>query len=758
MQRIPTRWLGLALGAVTLATAAFAVWLLALLSGTGTPPAVADSGPAFASLVAAVVCAWAAAGQRGRGRLAWSLLAVALLSWSAGSGLTASRALGLVPAPPYPLVDLTHQAAALLTVAACLLLLTRSSASSTLETVLDAMTVVSSLLFISWATVLGTVYQPNSEPTAATLTIVADIAADVAILSVAFLLAIRSAPSQRFPNILLAAGVGAKALADSSSAYLGAVGGTPAIPMSASLAGGLLVVLAGLSSWGRPVPDARPQPARSQVTLLLPYIPVVAVALTAIGYAAVRGEMSSFLLWNLIALGLLVFARQVAALLRNFALTQHLEHQLRYDALTGLPNRFHLREQLQVALDRVKDGASVSLLLMDLDHFKRLTDTVGEAAGDGLLKMVGARLQQALHGRALVARIGGDEFAALSENSSTANASQMAKGLLRLLGDPFVVEGQALEIGCSIGVAVFPEHGKTADDVLRRADMAMYAAKESRHTFAVYEPSQDEGVGNPLAMMAELRAAIRTGQLVLEYQPIVDTRTGAVSHVEALVRWHHPQRGIIPPGDFIPFAEDSGLIGPLTEWVIGTALRQTRTWHEQGTKLGVAVNISMRNLLDPDLDAHVAELIQRLNAQARWLRLEITESAIMSDPKRVARTLARLRGIGVGLSVDDFGTGYSSLAHLQRLPVDEVKVDRSFVASMISDHNSAAIVRAALDLGRNLRLITVAEGVENQQTADLLMSLGCDSIQGFYVSRPLPEDRVVAWLAEWQGKRPAAAA
>ncbi|MBI4492094.1 MAG: diguanylate cyclase [Chloroflexi bacterium] len=427
-----------------------------------------------------------------------------------------------------------------------------------------------------------------------------------------------------------------------------------------------------------------------------------------------------------------------------------LERQALYDALTGLPNRTLLHDRLrQVLLAAQRNTRSLALLVMDLDGFKEVNDTLGHHCGDALLPQVGQRLREALRASDTVARLGGDEFAVLLPTADAEGALLAARKLLRALEPSFVVEGQSLEVRMSIGIALSPDHGADAETLLRRADIAMYAAKRAQSGYALYTFDQDEHTPSRLALMGELRQAIDQDGLVLHYQPKVNLKTGQVVGVEALVRWPHPQHGLVPPDQFIPLAEHTGLIRPLARWVLDTALRQCQVWRSAGLDLPVAVNLSMRNLHDPQLPDMIAALLAAWAVPPANLELEITESAVMADPTRAMQVLTRLREMGLQIAVDDFGTGYSSLGYLKRLPVDELKIDKSFVLQMAQDENDAAIVRSTIGLGHDLGLAVVAEGVEDQASWNLLASLGCDSVQGYHMSRPLAPDDLQQWLGGW---------
>ncbi|MBI4492864.1 MAG: EAL domain-containing protein [Chloroflexi bacterium] len=427
-----------------------------------------------------------------------------------------------------------------------------------------------------------------------------------------------------------------------------------------------------------------------------------------------------------------------------------LEHHALHDVLTELPNRTLLHDRLrQAILAARRDNTSLALLAMDLDRFHEINDALGHRAGDVVLQQVGQRLRATLRASDTVARLDGDEFAALLPGTSAEGATLAAGKLLRALEQPCVVERHRLDIGASVGIALYPEHGEAAETLLRQAEVALYVAKRAASSYAVYAPEQDQYSPSRLGLVGELRQAIEQGQLRLHYQPKVGLKSGRVVGVEALVRWQHPERGLVPPDQFIPLAEQTGLIKPLTEWVLGTALRQCQAWHRAGLELAMAVNLSMRNLHDPQLPDAIAELLAASGVPPAWLELELTESVVMADPVRAMESLRRLCAMGVRIAIDDFGTGYSSLGYLKRLPVGQLKVDRSFVRDMAVDQNSLAIVRATIELGHTLDLEVVAEGVEDRSTWDLLIALGCDLAQGYYLSRPLPAAELECWLREW---------
>ncbi|MFV0133501.1 putative bifunctional diguanylate cyclase/phosphodiesterase [Streptomyces sp. HMX87] len=436
------------------------------------------------------------------------------------------------------------------------------------------------------------------------------------------------------------------------------------------------------------------------------------------------------------------------------------EEQLR-DPLTGLPNRQWLLERIWTALDDAERiGARAALVLIDLDRFRSVNDTLGHLAGDRLLLQTADRLRQALPRGAEAARLGGDEFAVLLPVAdSTTSATRIARQLVGALGSPLDLDGLTLVLEASAGVAVFPDHALDAEGLLRRADVAMYQAKRDRTGVEVYESKRDSNTPDRLGLLGDLRRALDAHEVELHYQPKVRF-DGQVAGLEALVRWVHPERGKVPPDEFIAIAESSGLMPHLTEYVLETALGQVAEWRSQGLFVPVAVNVSPRDVHTPGFAGSVAARLARHGVPAGALQLEITEHVLLEDPQRAADTLAGLTGHGVKMSLDDFGTGYSSLVHLRRLPVSELKIDRSFVARLAIDTEDAAIVRCTVDLAHSLGLLVVAEGVEDDETWERLRDLGCDAVQGWLVAAAMPPEETTAWLRArgsrgWQ--RPAAA-
>jgi len=422
-------------------------------------------------------------------------------------------------------------------------------------------------------------------------------------------------------------------------------------------------------------------------------------------------------------------------------------HDSLHDALTGLPNRTLLAERFARALqDDAQAGTSTCLLLIDLDRFKDVNDTFGHHYGDALLQQVGPRLSAALRAGDTVARLGGDEFAVLLQDvASVPDALVVAHTLRGVLDRPFQVEGIELDVEASIGVVRSGEHGDDPTVLLQRADIAMYVAKSEQAGVMVYDPAVDGHSPAKLALLGDLRRALERRELVLHFQPKISTKTGDVVSAEALVRWQHPERGLLYPDAFIPLAEHTGLIGALTGYVLDEALVQARAWFVAGKALPVSVNLSARNLLDEDLPEQVADLLAVHSVPAELLELEVTESALMTDPVRARRLLQRLADLGVRISIDDFGAGYTSLGQLKSLPVHELKIDKSFVMTMTTDRSNNLIVQSVVDLGHKLGLSIVAEGVEDEEALVALRGFGCDIVQGYHLSRPVPAPVLDAW-------------
>ncbi len=501
------------------------------------------------------------------------------------------------------------------------------------------------------------------------------------------------------------------------------------------------------------------QPALWQTLLPYAWVPIVEVLLVFIWRRGGDPFLVTGVVAGVVVLVGLVLVRQLVAMRElhdlydnNDALAaanRQLEVQATHDSLTGLPNRTLLQRRLEQATDLARQGdLSAALLILDLDRFKEVNDTIGHQRGDQLLQQVGERLRQAVSATATVARLGGDEFAVFLPGADEAGALQVVSALGRTLEETFLVEGYPLHVESSIGIALYPAHGSEPLTLFQHADVAMYTAKLGHEGFALYDASRDQYSPRRLALLGDLREAIAEGQLRLYYQPKADLQTGLVKSVEALVRWQHPTLGLIPPDQFIPLAEQTGLIEPLTHWVVETAIEQCRHWLDGGRELRVAVNLSMRNLRDTNLPDTIESLLAQYRVPPHLLCCEITESAVMGDAEHTIQVLNCLFALGVRIAIDDYGTGYASLSYLKRLLANELKIDRAFVQHVTTDQSDQAIVGSTVNMAHNLGMLVVAEGVEDQATWDLLETLGCDIAQGYYLSRPIPAQDLERWLDE----------
>ncbi|HEU4910461.1 MAG TPA: EAL domain-containing protein [Actinomycetes bacterium] len=420
------------------------------------------------------------------------------------------------------------------------------------------------------------------------------------------------------------------------------------------------------------------------------------------------------------------------------------EHLALHDPLTGLANRLNFQQRLE---RRLASTGSAAVLLMDIDRFKEVNDTLGHDTGDRLIQLVAERLRSLEGDETTVARLGGDEFAILLGGDDVHIEGMVAR-INRDFSRPFELGDVTLDVSASIGIAATPDDGSSAALLLRRAEVAMYDAKGGLAGVARYSPDRDPYSSRRLSLIGDLARALEEGTLALHYQPQAEPESGRITGVEALLRWHHPLWGHVPPDEFIPLAEHTGMIKPLTQFVLETAVRQCVAWRDAGTPVLMAVNISMRNLLEPELADTVARLLLQAGLPAALLKLEVTESAIVAEPERAVQALQRLVDLGLSVSVDDFGTGYSSLTRLRNLPVQEVKVDRTFVRHLADDGDDLAIVRAVISLGHDLGLRVVAEGVEDERSWRILQDLGCDLVQGYFLAKPMPAEAMSTWLAD----------
>ncbi len=429
-----------------------------------------------------------------------------------------------------------------------------------------------------------------------------------------------------------------------------------------------------------------------------------------------------------------------------------LEHKAAHDAthdnVTDLPNRILLMDRLEQAIQSgIRQKTILALLIFNIKNFKEIKDTLGHYNSDRLLKQVVSRLQGVARKSDTLSRLDGKEFAILLPIlQKNEDIFLFINKIRKTFMEPFSIDKLTFEIQISIGAAIFPEHGKDVDTIMQRANVALFAAKQSNQQYTIYSSDLDKQSPHRITMMGELRQAIENDELVLYYQPKIDLHTRRISGVEALVRWQHSEHGFLPPDEFIPMAERTGLIKLLSIWVLKHALNQAEKWHKKNLKLNIAINLSPSTFLDSDLPDLIIGMLSLYDIPAEYIILEITESSMIKDPDLAMEILDRLTQKGLKISIDDFGTGYSSLAYLKKLPVSEIKIDKSFVSDMVKNDNDAVIVKSIIDLGHNLSLNVVAEGVEDQETVARLKSLGCDVLQGYYFSRPLSNKDFLNWL------------
>ncbi|NMG74381.1 putative bifunctional diguanylate cyclase/phosphodiesterase [Aromatoleum diolicum] len=462
---------------------------------------------------------------------------------------------------------------------------------------------------------------------------------------------------------------------------------------------------------------------------------------------ALLGEMADDLAFGISTLRMRVRHQQAEETIRHMAY---------FDALTDLPNRTSLHENLSATIEGAqRENQSLAVLLLKVGRFQEISDTLGYQEGDHLIVEMAARLAHIAGDNKSVARVGEDEFALILPNASAETATRTAHHAMREVCDPVSICGLTMDPHAYIGIALYPGHGNTPDALLRRAKIAAVQAKNTACKYTLYRGTEDRESTRRLALMSDLRRAIDQNELLLYCQPKVVIKSGEVCGAEALVRWQHPQHGMIATGEFIALAEHAGLIMPLTRWVLEAAFRQSYSWYESGMRRPLSVNLSAQDLRDPRLIERITGLFATWAMPPEMMQFELTESALMEDPAGALETLARLKAMGVELFIDDFGTGYSSLSYLQKLPVDSLKIDQSFVMSMLANAGSAIIVRSTVELGHNLGLGVVAEGVESEAVWDRLQTLGCDTAQGHFVGRPIPTAQFNDWEAQSPWSRPA---
>jgi diguanylate cyclase (GGDEF)-like protein len=695
-------------------------------------------------VLAAVVCllrAWCGGAER----TSWALLGTGMLLWAGGS-IYWSVALKHLEAPPYPSVGDALYLGFYPACYAALMLLAGPRVRGIGRSVwLDGLIAMLAVSAVGAAFLIPAVVTDTSGDTAVVATNLAYPLGDLLLIAlVVGGFALTSwQPGRAWA--LIGGGLLLFAVADVGYLYVVAHGTFVEGSWLDTIwpAGMALIAIA---AWQKP-PRSTTHRADGWPVLAIP-LPLV-LTLASVG-VLVYGNVADINLAALICAG----ATVVSALLRlalSFREVRALadsRRQATTDELTGLPNRRYfyerLREELAVA---EAQGSPLTLLIADLDGFKELNDTLGHHAGDLLLQQIGPRLLDGLRGGDTLARLGGDEFAVLLPGCDSDAAVDIVEQIRVILDEPFVIRGLNLHAAASVGIAAFPQHADDGDALVRRADVAMYQAKESQSGWQIYVAERDLHSRDRLQLMGDLRRAIDEHQLEIHYQPKLDLGTDVVTGVEALVRWRHPTRGLLGPMQFIPLAERTALMRPLTLCVLDGALQQSRRWRDDGLDLSVAVNLSVPNLLDTKLPGDVQELLTRWDVPADRLILEVTENVILADPARVIEILTALKEIGVSLSLDDFGTGSSALSYLKRLPVDELKIDKSFVIAMESSPADAAIVRSTTELAQRLGLRVVAEGVETEVALAQLGDAGCEEVQGYFLQRPVPAAEIAPWIA-----------
>lgn len=453
-----------------------------------------------------------------------------------------------------------------------------------------------------------------------------------------------------------------------------------------------------------------------------------------------------FIAWMAVWVALIISFKVSKRLNRQSA---KLEYQAKHDSLTGLPNRHSLVVNLELALKEAKErGSSLALLIMDLDSFKEINDTLGHDFGDLLLKEVGKRLRETMRSQDTVSRLGGDEFAVVLPLTNVSVCLDITDNVIKALADPFRIAGTNIHVRVSAGIAIYPEHGATSHNLIKHAEVAMYHAKHRGDIYAVYNQENDPHSVEKLTLTEQLHHATEKNELVLYYQPKVDLKKNLVMGLEALCRWQHPNQGMISPTTFIPLAEQTGIIKPITLWGVDSVLQQCKRWFDMGTPIKISLNLSARLLHYSELPMKIGKLLDLYEINHQCLELEITETAIMMDTDRARDILTQLHAMGVKLSIDDFGTGYTSLSQLKKLPIDNLKIDMSFVRNMRIDESNRTIVKSTIDLSHNMGLEVTAEGVEDTETYDLLVDMGCDYCQGYLISEPLPMSVLERWMAQ----------
>jgi diguanylate cyclase (GGDEF)-like protein len=677
---------------------------------------------------------------RRQDRLAWAVLAAGMASYTAGNiyYFVAQRDLSVVPIPS--LADYLWVAFYPCAYVFVVLQLRRQITRFQLSVWLDGAVAALGAAALAAACVLGVVVTDTSGSPATVVTNLAYPVGDLVLLTI--IVGVFGLSGWRVAPMWWLAGAGMAAFAAADAVYLFDASRNAYHPGSwLDLMWDVGLALLAVAAIRRDA-GATERTMDGWTVLLVPSLfTLLSVALLV---ASSRSRLPLAAVVLAAATVLVAVARTCLTFreVRQLADTRRLA---RTDDLTGLPNRRHFHAAVGTAVFERGQG-ELAVLMMDLDRFKEINDSLGHHVGDELLTLLGPRLREVLAEQDLLARLGGDEFGVLLSDACAEKAASVADALLSALRSPFDLAGVSLHVEASIGIALCPAHADGVSGLLQRADLAMYRAKAAHAGYAFSKTEMDGADRLRLETLEELRGALDRDELVLHYQPKLDLRTGAVTGVEALVRWQHPTRGLLYPDEFLPLAERSGLMRRLTLIVLETALRQADAWRRDGRRLTVAVNLSASNLLDTQLPDQIEMLLTALDLPSDLLELEITETVLMADPVRALEVLRGLRALGVRLAVDDYGTGYSSLSYLQDLPVDDLKLDRSFVMRSESEPRSAAIVRSTIALAHSLDMRIIAEGVESADVLSRLAKAGCDVAQGSHIARPQPAHQSTSWL------------
>ncbi|MCT7659573.1 putative bifunctional diguanylate cyclase/phosphodiesterase [Mycobacterium deserti] len=727
----------------TTAAVALVAWLIAEWGGPQTTEAAAMIGVLAFAVFAALSAVWAGWSSRGRQRLAWMCLAAGLGGWAFGEALWAYYRL-VLHADPFPsIADVGYLLYPVGACAALLLFPLGHSVHSRTRLLLDGLIVVGALFVVAWVTVLRFVFGSGSESAFAAVLYVTYPATDVIVVTVALLILVRA---KRPALVLLTLGNIVTALADSAWVYSDArnvyiEGGLVDVGWIVGL---LLIGVAALASGRGGVTAEEVLGPPKRVELWMPYLPVaIAAAVCAPFLLTMSGVPPLVVSWALLVSAVMV--RQFLVVNQNQRLLAIVAEQALRDPLTGLANRLLFHDRLSHAMQLQKrEGGAVAVLLLDLDDFKRVNDSLGHPAGDALLVQVALRIVSCVRPGDTVARLGGDEFAVLTEGGP-AQSRRIAHRVVRAFEEPFVVDGHALVIQPSAGLALVPvdDDSVSIEDLLKRADTAMYSAKRSTSGgLQTFTPDMSHVAANKRdsqggLLLEELRNAIDNVDLTLAYQPKFDLDNGDIVGVEALIRWPHPELGVLAPDQFLPLVHRHGLVQSVTDLVVSRALDAAVEWRANGVAVPIAVNISAPSLSDLDFPNRIVRALAERGLTSDALTVEITEDLLVDNIDRAQAVLERLRVRGIRVAIDDFGSGYSALSYLRDLPIDEVKLDRHFVSPILTDTRAAAIVRAVIDLAHVLGVTTVAEGVENGETAAKLQEFGCDVVQGYYCGPPI---------------------